>query len=61
MARLAAILAGSGDPELLRAALALAAPAAAVPLPGGGEVSVRIDPDDGHGLAEGAARRAIGS
>jgi hypothetical protein len=59
LARLAAALASSGDPELLRAALALAGPAGAVPLPGGDEASLEVDPDEGSGPGAAATGRAV--
>jgi hypothetical protein len=60
MARLATALAASGDPELIRAAFALAGPAGALPLPGGGEVSLRVDPDEEQGAGgEGGVRALV--
>lgn len=57
--RLAAELVVSGDPDLLRAALTLAGPSGAVPLPGGGEASAAVDPDeDGDGRDAQAPARA---
>jgi hypothetical protein len=60
-ARLAGELVLSGDPDLLRAALALTAASGAVPLPGGGEASAAVDPDeDGDARdAEAPARASV--
>jgi len=59
LSRLAAALASSGDSELVRVALALAGPGGAVPLPGGGEVSLQVDPDEGDGSGPAGSSRAV--
>jgi hypothetical protein len=59
LGRLAAALAVSGDPELLRVALALTG--GAVPLPGGEAGAVEVDPDETGetGSQAGAARARV--
>jgi hypothetical protein len=59
VARLAAALVASGDPELLKAAFSLAGPAGALPLPGGGEVSLRIDADEKQDARAHESARAL--